>query len=85
MFISGHGLTKSQIKNIVTIGDSYSDAINPFEIPEEFAEELIKFNRHPPAWWIGQLVRMFARETDAFNHLLQDRIKTMHFSTPIVG
>jgi len=71
--------------NISTWGNDHNDLVDPFEIPEEFAEELIQFHRYPPAWWVGQLIRFFARETDEFKEIWQLRMKTMGIESPIVG
>jgi len=71
--------------NVSTYGHSTNEIVDPFEIPEEFAEELLQFHRYPPAWWVGYLIRYFAPETEEFKDLLQRRMKSMGMEFPIVG
>ena len=71
--------------NVTTWGNVNNDIVDPFEIPEEFAEELLQFHRYPPAWWVGHLIRFFAPETEEFKELLQRRMKSMGIEFPIVG
>jgi len=71
--------------SICAIANQVLHLVDPFEIPSTFAEGLLKFHRFPPVWWIGQLVRYFAPETDVFNNVLEERLKTMNMDSPIVG
>jgi len=72
-------------KSICQPGFHCKHIVDPYEIPEHIAEDLFRFHRFPPVWWVGHLIRYFAPEDEEFRNLLDSRAQSMGTQWPIVG
>ena len=58
---------------------------SPCAIPKEIFKDLIKFHKHPCAWWVGQFVKYLLRPNSNFTSRLNALFKDIFKHRPIVG
>ena len=57
----------------------------PCSVPSDIADDLIKFHRHPCAWWVGQFVKYLLRPNANFASSLNSHLKDAFRQRPVGG